>query len=347
MKRPVGLILTTIVLGFVAFVQLCTAAIMAGTGFSARNGIPNAQPGVPLVPANVLFYFSIGFSVVMALLATWAILTLVGLLRLSNAGRISILIIGGCLAIFGGFSVLASIGAIFMHVPTTPPQPAHLQEFIFATVGLFYALVAATGVWWLIYFSRATVRALFVRPAFAAYDYPLDPALPALPLQKPGRFSHVPIPIVILACLFILSAFICVIGTFLPLPAFFFGIIFSVFASHILYLTMAIFTALIGYGLLHLDNRARIATIVILCLGPINSLLMLRPSGRAQFNLYNEQIMEKFRFAGMPATPMHDLGYTYMAMMFVFVVIFNGALFWILYRYRADFQRTPPPPALS
>jgi hypothetical protein len=347
MKRPVGLILTAIVLGFIAFGQLSTAAIMAVTGFIGRNGIPNAPPSTPSLPANFLFYASIGFSVVMALLATWAILTLVGLLRLSNAARISILIIGGCLAIFGGLCVLASFGAIFMHVPTTPPQPAHLQEFIFALVGLFYALIAAIGVWWLIYFSRATVRALFVRSPFAAYDYPLDPTLPAPPLQRPGRFSHVPILIVILACLFILSAFFCVIGTFLPLPAFFFGIIFSGFASHILYLTMAIFTALVGYGLLRLDNRARIATIVILCLGPVNSLLMLLPSGRAQFNLYNRQIMEKFQFAGMPSTPVPDLGYAYMAMMLVFVVIFNGALLWILYRYRADFQRTPPPPALG
>lgn len=347
MKRPFGLILTAIVLGFIALSQLGTAALMTVTGFIGRNGIHSARPGAPALPASFLFYFGIVFSMVMALLATWAILTLVGLLRLSNAARISILVIGGCLAGFGGLSALASIGAMFMHMPTTPPGPAHLQRLIFGIVGFFYALMAATGVWWLIYFSRASVRALFVRPAFAVYGYPLDATLPVPPLQKPGRFSHVPVLIVILACLVLVSALSCAMLALMPFPAFFFGVIFSGLASHIIYLTMAIFTALIGYGLLRLDSRARIATIFVLCLGPINSVSLLLPSGRAQFKLYNQQIMEMFRFPGMPATPMPDFGYAYIVMTFVLVVIFNAALFWILYRYRGDFQRTPPPPALG
>ena len=166
-------------------------------------------------------------------------------------------------------------------------------------------------------------------------------------MQKPGRFSHVPVPIVILACLFILSALVCFIVALLPLPTFFFGVIFSGFASHILYLMMAILTAFVAYGLLHLDNRARIATIVILCLGPINSVSLLLPSGRTQFNVYNQKVMEMFRFPGVPPTPMPDFGYSYVVMSSVLVVIFNAALFWILYRYRGDFQRIPPPPALG
>ena len=347
MKRPVGLILTAIVLGVVALVQLSTAAMMTVTGFMERNRIPNAPPGLPTVPSNFLFYFSIVFSLFMALIATWAILTLVGLLRLSNAARISVLIIGGCMAGFGGLSALASIGAMFMHLPTTPPGPAHLQRLVFGIVGFFYALMTATGVWWLIYFSRASVRALFVRPAFAVYGYPLDATLPVPPLQKSGRFSNVPVLIAILACLVLVSALSCAILALTPFPAFFFGVIFSGFASHIIYLTMAIVTALIGYGLLRLDSRARIATICVLCLGPINSVSLLLPSGRAQFNLYNQKVMEMFRFRGMPPTPMPDFGYSYVVMSSVMVVIFNAALFWILYRYRGDFQRTPPPPALG
>jgi hypothetical protein len=347
MKRPFGLILTAIVLGFIALSQLGTAALMTVTGFIGRNGIHNARPGAPALPASFLFYFGILFSMVMALLATWAILTLVGLLRLSNAARISVLVIGGCLAGFGGLSALASIGAMFMHLPTTSPQAAHMQTVVFGIVGFFYALVAATGVWWLIYFSRASVRALFVRPAFAAYGYPLDATLPVPPLQKPGRFSNVPVLIVILACLILVSALSCAMLALLPFPAFLFGVIFSGFASHIIYLAMAIVTALIGYGLLRLDSRARIATIFVLCLGPINSVSLLLPSGRAQFNLYNQKVMEMFQFPGMRPTPMPDFGYSYVVMSSVLVVIFNAALFWILYRYRGDFHRTPPPPALS
>jgi hypothetical protein len=345
MKRPFGLILTAIVLGFIALSQLGTAALMTVTGFIGRNGIHSARPGAPALPGSFLFYFGIVFSIFMALLATWAILTLVGLLRLSNAARISVLVIGGCLAGFGGLSFLASIVAMFMHLPTTSPQAAHMQTVVFGIVGFFYALMAATGVWWLIYFNRASVRALFIRPAFAAYSY--DPTLPAVPLQKPGRFSNVPVLIVILACLILVSAVSCALLALLPFPAFFFGVIFSGFASHIVYLTMAIFTALIGYGLLRLDSRARIATIFVLCLGPINSVSLLLPSGRAQFNLYNQKVMEMFRFGGMPSTPMPDFGYSYVVMSSVLVVIFNAALFWILYRYRGDFHRTPPPPALS
>jgi len=345
MKRPVGLILTAIVLGFIALSQLGMAALMTVTGFIGRSGIHSARPGAPALPPSFLLYFTIGFAIIMAFLATWAILTLVGLLRLINAARISVLVIGGCLAGFGGLSFLTSIAAMFIHLPTPSNQSAHLQPIIFGIIGFFYALIAGVGIWWLIYFSRASVRALFVRPAFAAYGY--DPTLPLLPLQKPGRFSHVPVPIVILACLFILSALVCFIVALLPLPTFFFGVIFSGFASHILYLMMAILTAFVAYGLLHLDNRARIATIVILCLGPINSVFLLLPSGQAQFNLYNQQIMEKFRIPGTPPTPMPDFTHTYMAFATVLGLLFNAALFWILYRYRGDFQRIPPPPALG
>ena len=345
MKRPVGFILTTIVLGFIAFGQLSTAAMMTVAGFIGRNGVPNAPPSGPPLPSSLLFYVSIGISVVMALLATWAILTLVGLLRLSNAARISVLVIGGCLAGFGGLCVLTSIGAMFLHLPTTPPEPAYLQTLIFGIVGFFYALMAATGVWWLIYFTRASVRALFVRPAFAAYGY--DPTLPLPPLQKPSRFSNVPVLITILACLFFLGAISCAIIALVPLPAFFFGVIFSGYASHILYLTIAMVTALIGYGLLRLDNRARIATIVLLCLGPINSVLLLLPWGHAQFNIYNQQVMEKFQLPGMPSTPLPDFGYAYMVMASLLGLIFNAALLWILYRYRSDFQRTQPTPVLG
>ena len=102
MKRPVGLILTAIVLGFIALSQLGMAALMTVTGFIGRSGIHSARPGAPALPPSFLLYFTIGLAIIMAFLATWAILTLVGLLRLINAARISVLVIGGCLAGFGG-----------------------------------------------------------------------------------------------------------------------------------------------------------------------------------------------------------------------------------------------------
>lgn len=354
MKRPAGLILTSIALGLLALGQTLAALSMFFAGFAFRKGIP-ASPAAPqLGPAFQEFVsiFSLIFGLLLLLFAAWSVLTIVGLLRLRNWGRISTLILGGILAGFGGLSCVMAIISIFIGPmgPTQANMPTHLMQIVLGVTGLFYAAVAAVGVSWLIYFNHPTVRALFVPPL----SYPTTPYPPAypgqfvtpyqLPQRKPGRFDHVPTPITIIACLFLFSAVCCPLAAFLPFPAFMLGFILNRPASAILYIGVGVLGGFIGTGLLRLDNRARIAVMGFLGFGAVNMALSMLPWYQAQFRLYNQQVMEHFHFAGMPGIPTPYYSGAYIVMLSSYSVILYGVVFYFIHRHRNAFLTPPPPP---
>jgi hypothetical protein len=132
MKRPFGLLLATIVLGLLALGQLLMATLMAIVTAAGRHVTPaTAAVDVPAAQPFILF-FGIGLSLFLAVLAVWAIFTIVGLLRLRNWARISVLIIGGCLAFFGCVSALGMIAGLFFaskfdtHSNVAPPMRSSL-----------------------------------------------------------------------------------------------------------------------------------------------------------------------------------------------------------------------------
>ncbi|HTD96193.1 MAG TPA: hypothetical protein VK627_04670 [Edaphobacter sp.] len=342
MKRPFGLLLATIVLGLLALGQLLMATLMAIVTAAGRHVTPaTAAVAVPAAQPFILF-FGIGLSLFLAVLAVWAIFTIVGLLRLRNWARISVLIIGGCLAFFGCVSALGMIAGLFFasKFDTHSNAAPHMQAIVFGVMALFYAIVAAIGIAGLVYFNRAAIRALFI----GAADYPLGPTHLIPPYGKPSRFAHVPTAITIIACLDFVSTVICAVMAFVPFPAFFLGFILTGAGAHTLYLALAILSGFLGYGLLHLDNRARIATLSLLGLGFLNMGLTLFPWYQSQFRLYNQQIMQKLQVPGVATTPTPDLTYAYMIVGVGFTLIFNGILFWLIQRHRGSFLRTPPPP---
>lgn len=361
MKRPIGLILTTIVLGLIALFTLFSSAIMLFGAFIGRHATltPTAAAGAPPVAANFVLFFSIGMSLFMALLVTWAILTIVGLLRLRSWGRISILIIGGCLAAIGGLSaaglVISLIVSSTWNQPgNLPPSlPPHFMAFLLASIAFFYACLAAVGIWWLVYFNRAKVKAFFVSPAVnaysqsVAYGYPVDPTYTAPQFGKRGRFANVPVGIVILGWFFLLSTFMCVVMAFVPFPAFLLGFIVSGPAKYAVYLIFTACSGYIGYGLLHLDNRARVAALAFLGFGIMNMASMLLPWGRSHFLLYNQQLMQRFQVPGVPTTPMPGLTYVSLIVGGLTGLAFSGFLIWLLNRHSDAFLRTPPAPAIS
>ena len=353
MKRPIGLILTTVVLGLIALTQILSSIVMAVTGLLGSHAQPPApRADIPIPPhavGSIVLVFSLILALILALLAGWAIFTIVGLLRLRNWGRISVLIIGGCLAVLGGISTLGFIFLLFAQSflksssATPPPYSPQLMAFILGFTAFFYAIIAAIGIWWLVYFSRPAIKALFIRPAIDPYAQPtyIDPAYPPPPPATPGRFAHVPAAIVIVACFFLLSTLTCALMAFVPLPAFLCGFIITGPAKYILYLSFAAICGYIGYGLLHLDDRARLATLAFLGFSFVNMGCLFLPWGRAQYTLYNQQIMQKFQIAGIPASPMPDLSYIYMIFVAIFVVLFNGFIFWLLQRHRNAFHQPP------
>ena len=76
MRRPIGLILSAIVLSLAALFLLLMTALMAFGGFFTAH-----QPSSVMAP-HLVMYFMFAFSAIYAALAVWAILTVIGILRL-------------------------------------------------------------------------------------------------------------------------------------------------------------------------------------------------------------------------------------------------------------------------
>jgi hypothetical protein len=77
MNRPIGLILSAIVLGLAAIFPLLMTALMAFAEVYAGHRPTMSAP-------HFIAYFMVAISVFYAALAVWAILTVIGILRLRS-----------------------------------------------------------------------------------------------------------------------------------------------------------------------------------------------------------------------------------------------------------------------
>lgn len=333
MKRPIGLILSAILLSLAALFLLLLAALMVVTGLYS-----NRQPALAAGPHFVI-YFTLAFSIVYAALAVWAILTVIGILRLRSWARYSILVIGGGLAalgILGVFGILVSrlmLPSLQAQQPTVDP---HILSFVFLLMAAVELLIAAVGVWWLVYFNLRFVRELFANPLS------LMPTVSSIG----GRFSQTPTAIKIIGGVLLFSAVCCLFCAFLPFPAFILGFILPIPATHILYLCFAALVGWMGYGLLRLKESARLATIAFQIFGCINVGLALLPWYQARLRLYTEQITSYI--PTIPGQPHASLSYTTTFMMFplIFGILIYGLVLWLLHRHRAVFKTPAPPPPM-
>jgi hypothetical protein len=329
MKRPIGLILSAIVLSLSALFLLLMTALSIFTGIFASHQPTTAMP-------HFVTYLFVALSVIYAILAAWAILTVIGILRLRSWGRYSILIIGGGFAVVGVFAVFGVIlsRSTFSTLPTRQPAvDPHLMSIVFIFIAAFYLLIAAMGIWWLIYFNLRSIRELFSNPAMI---------LPSSATNG-GRFSRTPTAIKIIGGLFLFSTVTCLLCAFLPFPAFLLGFIFPPAAAHVLYLCFAALTAAMGYGLLRLKEPARLLTIAFLILGCCNIFLAALPWYQGQFHLYMTQFTASM--PTLPGQPQIPFLFSQALVLFSCIsgLILYGFLFWLLHRHRAAFHTQEPP----
>jgi hypothetical protein len=335
MKRPIGLILSAAFLSLAALFFVITSAFMVFAGIFADHHPFIAT--TPTVTPHFYIYLMLAVAVFYATLATWATLTVIGILRLRSWARYSILIIGGLIAVF---SVVAGIGTIASRtmLPNLSAQQLSADPRISSLVSFviiaFYLMVAAVGVWWLVYFNLKPIRELF---SIARFQIPPSINTVATP-------DHVPTPIKIVAGFLFFGAISCLLCIFLPFPAFFLGFILPPTAAHILYVAFAALASFAGYGLLRLKESARLLTLAFLILGFCNVAIAALPWYRSRLNAYTVQIMQS-----MPLTPNQSpppVAYSSTLLLFsAFTgLILYGVVFWLLHRHRAAFK---PPPLLE
>ena len=157
-ERPAGVSVAAIVLALMAVVGLLFAAVSIAALFLTHNPIIPKIASVRIVVVCL--------DLLMLLLLLWCVWTVVGLFQLKPWARFSILALGALvLCFFGlqsaGLLVLRSRYDFSMMLPTGPGA-IHVSTLLL-DIAAFDALVALIGIWWLVYFSLAHVRAAFAR----------------------------------------------------------------------------------------------------------------------------------------------------------------------------------------
>jgi hypothetical protein len=323
MKRPLGIVLSAIVLSLAALFLLLMAAVLVAVTFFA-----NHQPSPALALPHSAIYLFLAVSIVYTGLAVWAILTIIGIVRLRSWARYSILIIGGGLAAIGASCVFGTILGRVLHIfPTQQPGvDPRLMTITLVVMTTLYALVAGIGVWWLIYFNLRTTRELFLNPALLALS----------PDGVDRGPTGAPIAIKILGYLFLFGTLCFIILTFLPFPVFFCGFVFPGKASHLLYLALGLVWALAGYGLLRLKESARRLTIAILVFGCFNALLAFLPWYQERLRQYAAHLTSMTPDMAVQPAPINYTG-SMMITYGLFGLILNLFALWLLHRHRSAF----------
>jgi len=229
MKRPIPVVLTAILLGLMAALQLLFAVLMIAVGFIVlKQGMPPSAGPQPFPP-----------SMMPALMFG---MTLIGLVRLRSWARYSILVIAGLMAAFGGMSMVTSFAMPFLMpaMPAAGNQPAAdpgMMRIIFFVTGAFYGVVTALGVALLVYYNLAKTRALFLLSA---------PVSVGPPNTSTGRPR--PTAITVISWLYLIYGPFCLLYVFLPFPMFLFGFIMYGLTAHCVYAILGILTFAVGYG---------------------------------------------------------------------------------------------------
>jgi hypothetical protein len=168
-RRPAGVTASAVVLGLAAAVLLVFAALMVVAAVAAghmpiaatsHNNTPPPSPAVmtAMMTAFACFYLT---------LAGWAVTTLVGLLKMKTWARISVMIIGGGLALIGLFSAVTTaampllIKSKALPASNTPPPDSAVMTSIFLCMAAAWLAAAGVGIWWLIYFLLRSTREAF------------------------------------------------------------------------------------------------------------------------------------------------------------------------------------------
>jgi hypothetical protein len=278
MKRPVGIVLTSIL----QFLGSLWVLLVAAAMFIIPLFAPHTSTSQLQLPAG--FFFAIG-----AMYLTFAaigIATAVGVFRLKRWSRYSTLIFAGILVFTG---LMLALVIVLMPFPTPPSKPSSPRPdnfmLVFNTVMVLIGLaIAGLGGWWLYYFSRNAIRARFESETSSGIA------------NASGR----PLSLVALAILNLFGLPWMLVGAWIAFPISFFGVIVKGGPARLIYLLFAALSLYLGIGLLRLLPASRSVAIGFYIYGFVNSLLFCAlpdREGRCQ-----RLLMESLRIWHVPNT---------------------------------------------
>jgi hypothetical protein len=262
MKRSAGVTVVAVLSLLGSVFTLLMGIIVAFAMAFAPRVSPKEFPASPAFFKMMLF---MGILMYVAP-AIWGICTSIGLFRLKNWARLSIIVFSVLLILTFGFGGLISLLVPF---PSTPDQPidASVVAGVRIFMGVFSAALVALGIWWVVFFTRARVVSQFV-PAS-----PVPDAVQALPFAVGAtpRASGRPLSITILAWFVLVGCMFIPVSLLLHAPAVLFTKLLTGPSAVVYFLAFAAVALYVGIGLLRLKPAARIVGIAYFMFAFVNT----------------------------------------------------------------------------
>jgi hypothetical protein len=148
----------------------------------APSGHISQFPGSPVT----FKAFMAAASLVYLLPSIWGVATAIGLWRLKNWARISMIVFSVILIFMGAVSGLVMLVMPFPSAPPPAPNPS-VMAGIRIVMGGFWLTLLGIGIWWLVFFTRAKVAEQFARPSVAYSEALSLQEIPLINGRVPGQ----------------------------------------------------------------------------------------------------------------------------------------------------------------
>ena len=305
-----------ILTALLVFVSMSLAFFGAWLGTAQTSALAAFPPLVRTAALAVT-----GFTIA---LSAFGVATGIGLILLRNWARISILIWGGFSVFFGVFGIAIALATTLFSPPEVADLPPGTIQGLRLLLLCIYGAPIIVGGWWLFLFSRENVRAQFAGPAG-----PLPPA-------KPGP----PVPISVLAWLYITTAAHVVILPFLPfsIPIILFGHLVSGKAGGFVYALLCLIFMVAGVGLLKLKLWSYPLTLGLqLAFLASGIVTFLSPNYPSQIAAVTQRVHDAMH---LPDYPYFRPDYPHPVRWSIFLVLFvAAAVIAMLFCYRQRFMQ--------
>jgi len=321
MQRSGGVTASAVLVFIGSGLTLIAAAFSSLALLALRNA--------PEQPAFVR-YSVIGVGVFEAAFAIWGILSGIGLLRLREWARISLLVFSG-LALFCTAPALVIVP--LMPIPQSSDLPANFPIAMKLILEIVYAIPAAIGGWWLYYFNTRSVRDQFRGEAANATG------------AETGGAPARPLSITIIGWIMLIGGGISLPLSFLRFPVLFGGFVLAGWSSFLYLFGWCAFQVVAGAGLLKLKRWAWMLAVCGLSFGLANALIsVLIPGWQARFDEAMSLVRNRMGMPdAQPPLPIHFFFWFGLA----FGLLYVGVQLWFVAIHKKDFFPASESPARS
>ena len=294
MKRSIGVTVIAVLSLLGSLFTLLMGGLMIALPFFSAAPSSKDSPFTPQFFKVMMF----GAALMYILPAAWGIATSIGLFKLKEWARISIIVFSVLLTLM---SVFGGLMFLVLPMPPTPNQPTdlHIATAVRVFMATFTGALVGIGVWWLVFFTRPKVKEQFVPPQPLAGGAPVGVtgSMPGFSAQvNAPPIPRRPLSLTVIACLLLAGCLFMPMGLWLRLPGILLTWVLTGWPATLYYAVMIVVQLYVGIGLLRLKPVARTVGVAYYAFFFVNmAVFYLAPGGRSRM----VEMMQKSQ-ASMP-----------------------------------------------